>query len=100
MKLPYDFSARAARDIVEARGWYDRRGIALGDRFVDAVLAAVQSACDRPNTFPVAGPEVRAVRCKRFPFRVYFAVRNDRIDVLAVYHTARDPRLWDDPNRP
>lgn len=86
--------------MVEARGWYDRRGPGLGDRFVDAVLAAVQSACDRPKSFPAAASGVRAVRCKRFPFRVYYAVRNDRIDVLAVYHTARNPRLWNDPNRP
>jgi hypothetical protein len=39
------------------------------------------------------------VLCERFPYRVYFEAFDDRIDVLAVYHTARDDAAWDAPGR-
>ena len=83
-----------------ARDWYDGQSAGLGDQFIDAVVDAAQSACDAPNSFPTIGYGVRTVRCKRFPYRLYFKVRSDRVDVLAVYHTARNPSLWNDPKRP
>ena len=97
--LPYDLSERAVRDLAHAREWYDRVSVDLGNRFIDAVLPAVRSARERPHSCPVVRNGIRGIRCKRFPYRVYFDVADDRVVVLAVYHTARNPRLWDDPER-
>ncbi len=44
--LPYELTGRAWRDIANAREWYDRQRIDLGNRFVDEVLAAVRTARD------------------------------------------------------
>ena len=97
--LSYEFTDRAVRDLAEARDWYDRRGADLGDRFIDDVLVAIRAARESPVRYPVVENGVRAVRCKRFPYRVYFETHADRIDILAVYHTAREPRLWNDSDR-
>src|SRR5437870_13254132 len=98
--LSYEFTERAVRDMAHAREWYDRWSVDLGNRFIDAALVAIRSARERPTSYPVVEDGIRAVRCKRFPYRVYYQAHSDRIDVLAVYHTARDPRLWNDPDRP
>jgi plasmid stabilization system protein ParE len=36
----------------------------------------------------------RRALLKRFPYAVYFAVDNEIIVVLAVFHTSRDPESW------
>ena len=97
---PYRLSARAVGDIARARDWYDRLREGLGDRFLDTVLAAVRTARERPNSCPKVEDGIRVIRCKRFPYRVYFETLAARIEVLAVYHTARNERGWNAPNRP
>src|SRR5438105_4243706 len=99
MKRFPEYSQRADRDLVSARNWYDRQRSELGDRFLRAVEEAVATVCERPNSFPLSRRNIRSIMCKKFPYRVYFRVLEDRIHVLAVYHTARSPRRWDDPNR-
>ena len=97
---PYRLSDRAVSDITQARGWYDRLREGLGDRFVAAVHAAVQTARERPMSCPLVENGIRVIRCERFPYRVYFEVLTSRVEVLAVYHTARKTRHWNDPDRP
>jgi len=38
--------------------------------------------------------DVRAARLKQFRNIVYFIVLPDRVEVLAVLHSARDPSTW------
>jgi plasmid stabilization system protein ParE len=97
--LPYDLTERAVLDLEHARAWYDRGSVDLGNRFIDAVLAVIATAREHPDRFPVVRKGVRGARCRRFPYRVYYEPFADRIIVLAVYHTARDPRRWDDLER-
>ena len=63
------------------------------------MLDAVAVARERPESCPAVGGRTRAIRCRRFPYRVYFRVEPDRILILAVYHTAREPDRWDDGSR-
>ena len=93
--LPYELSDRAERDFRKAREYYDRDNVDLGNRFIDSVLMAIRVARERPTSFPRIRRNIHAVRCNVFPYRVYFQVLSDRIRVLAIYHTARNPKLWD-----
>jgi len=95
----YDLSRRAIRDISAARRWYDERGSRLGDRFLNAVLTAIGKAREYPLRPAEVLPGVRSIGCRRFPYRVYYVTLEDRIIIRAVYHSARDPDRWDDPDR-
>ena len=97
--LPYRFSARADQDLSSVRNWYDRIDVTLGDRVTNAIFEAVDWTRERPETFPEVAEGVRAARCRRFPYRIYFAVTTQGVNVLAIYHTARAPERWDDPDR-
>ena len=97
--LPYEFSERAERDLRNARVYYDRESVDLGNRFIDYVLLAIRAARERPESFPRIRRNVHTVRCNVFPYRIYFQGLPDRIRVLAIYHTARNPKLWDDEGR-
>ena len=99
MILDYDLTDRAVRDLRSGREWYDRFDLDHGNRFVDDVLVVIRAARERPTSFPIWRRDVRTARCKVFPYRVYFRVFNNRVVITAVYHTARNPKLWDDPDR-
>ncbi|HEV2292886.1 MAG TPA: type II toxin-antitoxin system RelE/ParE family toxin [Tepidisphaeraceae bacterium] len=95
--IDYDLSRRAVRDIELAQDWYDGKSIQL--EFFDDVLLSIRAARQHPLRYPEVEPGVRGVRCGRFPYRIYYEVRANKIMIRAVYHTSRDPKLWDDPNR-
>ena len=97
--LGYKVSERAERDMRNARHWYDQIGQTLGDRLLDAIYDVIRAARERPNSFPAIEEGIRVARCRRFPYRIYFAIADDVINVLAVYHTSRDPERWNDSQR-
>src|SRR5436190_15280889 len=96
---PFGLSRRADRDIESASDWYARVSARLALEFFEDVYQAIDVARERPTSCPETRRGVRRVLCKRFPYRVYFEINGERIDILAVYHTSRNEAAWDDPNR-
>ena len=48
---------------------------------------------DNPERFPKVRGEVRrAVVLRRFSFVIHFLIETERIVILSVFHTSRDPR--------
>jgi plasmid stabilization system protein ParE len=86
----------AEADLAEASGWYEEQKPGLGTEFV----AIVREALDRVLSVPRASrlmrrtPEVRRVFTRRFPYRVFYVLRNDAVVVFAVLHGARHDRHW------
>jgi toxin ParE1/3/4 len=87
-------SPEAEADLEEAKAWYDRQRTGLGDEF----MLCVEDALDRVLRMPLATApifeDVRRVLVRRFPYGVYYKVDADLIVVIAVYHTRRNPRGW------
>jgi len=86
----------AEADIVEAALWYDERATGLGlDLMREVGLASVR-AVENPLLFPHLRrrPEVRRVLVRRFPYRIFFMVREDAVVVFAVLHAVRHDRHW------
>jgi plasmid stabilization system protein ParE len=97
--MQLDLAERALLDIRQARSWYEEQGRGLGDRLYDDVLATVDKVLLNPQFFAEWKPGLRSARCRRFPYRVIYRIREDVVRVLAVYHLNRDPDRWDEPNR-
>jgi plasmid stabilization system protein ParE len=60
-------------------------------RAVDACLARIAR---QPEAYALQHKRVRRARLRRFPYGVYYTIREDGIDVLAVYHGRRRPRRF------
>ena len=90
----YNLSDIALTDLAAARDWYDEQGEDLGRQLMDDVFQAIRVARERPMSCPQVEDEIRSIRCDRFPYKVYFLPAKDVIEVLAVYHTSRDPTKW------
>lgn len=86
----------AEADITEAALWYDEREAGLGLELTLEVRAAIRRAVEGPlhHLLLRKRPEVRRILARRFPYRIFFIVRDDAIVVLAVIHAARHDRHW------
>lgn len=88
------FRKAARLEFDEAVTWYEGQRDGLGSEFVLEIDRAVQHACEAPKQFPTALRDVRQIRVTRFPYSIFFRLKNDRLVVLAVFHARRDPLVW------
>lgn len=95
MTLALRVRRRAELDVAEAYAWYESRAEGLGESFLGALDRCFDSIEHHPEAAPEASSRVRRARLRRFPYGVYYVVREDAIDVLAVYHSRRRPRPFE-----
>ena len=84
----------AEADALEAYQWYNEQLSGLGDDFLAEIDRALDTIQANPELPQKLYREFRRVLTRRFPYAVFYAVRDDRIIVFAILHMARDPRLW------
>lgn len=88
-------SRPAQRDIAVAKDWYaDQQVPNLDLRFLYELEAVFQYVEAYPAGYPVVHKDVRRANLSRFPYAVFYHLRDDRPYVLAVMHHARHPSLW------
>ncbi len=94
MSLPLEFHPAVRGEIDDAHDWYEQRRHGLGASFLDEVQRVLGEITANPALFGYAEADIREALLNRFPYAVYYRELADRIRVLAVYHTARDPSKW------
>ena len=58
---------------------------------IDAALTRIIS---NPNSFPIVYQNLRRVVVRRFPFALFYEVGAEEVQVMAVFHSRRDPEIW------
>jgi toxin ParE1/3/4 len=38
--------------------------------------------------------DIREALLTKFPFCLYYVIESDRIEIISVFHTSRDPQVW------
>jgi plasmid stabilization system protein ParE len=94
VSLRLEFQPAVRKEIGDAHNWYEQRQTGLGRDFLDEIERLLGRINANPTRYGFADGDVREGLLTRFPFAVYYRVLSDRIRVLAVYHTARDPSGW------
>ena len=88
------FRQQARREFDAAGDWYERERSGLGETFLAEVDQALRKIAGNPDSFPEVLKGVRKAVVRRFPYCLYFRVRGETIIVLAVFHSARNPTVW------
>ncbi|MDQ7782762.1 MAG: type II toxin-antitoxin system RelE/ParE family toxin [Desulfomonilaceae bacterium] len=86
----------AQAEFDEAFDWYERRKPGLGVDFVAHVQAVFDEIKTRPEMYATVFQDIRRATVRRFPYSVFYTVEPQRVVVLAVFHTKRDPTTWRD----
>lgn len=94
MTLAVLFRPEAGSDLCETRDWYERQQLGLGEAFANLVDETVNRIEAMPQMYAVVFRDVRRVKLRRFPYLIYYRVSSELIEVIAVLHGSRDPKLW------
>lgn len=94
MSRPCEFHPAVLDETDAGYLWYEQRQVGLGDAFLDELEQVLAQIAVNPARYGFAAQDIREGLLPRFPYAVYYRVLPDRIRVLAVFHTARHPSLW------
>ena len=94
MAFRLKFSARSLREIGEAREWYESQCSGLGSEFIAAIELQLRRLEQAPLLYAEVLPGIRRALLPRFPYGLFYALRDDLVHVLAVLHDACNPGRW------
>ena len=94
MSVPLHFRPAAQAEFDTAAVWYDGQRPGLGIDFVTEVQQVLDTIAGQPDRYPIVSGDVREAPVSRFPYCVYYRVKPNRVVILAVFHTSRDPSIW------
>jgi plasmid stabilization system protein ParE len=81
----------AEKEFDDSIAFYESQREGLGREFRATVEEYFQQIAGNPEWFPEVRGEVRRAVVRRFPFVIHFLVEKQRIVVLSVFHTSRNP---------
>ncbi|NLX25864.1 MAG: type II toxin-antitoxin system RelE/ParE family toxin [Lentisphaerae bacterium] len=81
-----------ARELADARDWYESRSDGLGEEFIRMAYAAFDELQEYPEKYEVVYAPFRRALLRRFPYSIYYHYAPDTITVYGVFHSSRDPQ--------
>jgi toxin ParE1/3/4 len=92
VSLPVVLSRDAERDFDSAADWYQHKA-GLGARFTKHLRDVFDRIARMPELHAIVHRDVRCARVRRFPYNIFYRVRGERIEVIAILHGHRDPTI-------
>lgn len=86
----------ASEELSLAAEWYENERAGLGADLLAEAARALREVASSPTRWPFV-PRSRAVRrflLSRFPYAVYYEIRDEQVRVLAFGRTSRRPGYW------
>jgi toxin ParE1/3/4 len=86
----------AEEELHQATLWYEARNRGLGVEFMGVVEAALERVAENPEAFAQwrMDPRYRRHVIRRFPYSIFYEIRPDHIEIVAVAHAKREPGYW------
>lgn len=94
MSFPVVLRRPAQAEFDQAIDWYEQQRAGLGADFTNRVQDVFDRIAASPEIHPTVYRDVRKALVRQFPYAVFYRFRVDRVVVLAVFHTKRNPRIW------
>jgi toxin ParE1/3/4 len=86
----------AERDLQDGLRWYRKRSDQAADRFLIEIDEALNRLLKDPERHRQVGPNVRAIRMERYPYKLIYRVIDETqtIKIYAAAHDKRRPDYW------
>jgi plasmid stabilization system protein ParE len=88
------FRREARTEFRDAARRYEQSRTGLGERFTAAVLETVDRIVAMPDRFAPLHGDCRRALVPHFPYAVFFRLVAGRVRIVSVFHTSRDPVVW------
>lgn len=84
--------ARSAEtDLLEAYVFYEEQQVGIGEYFLDSLFSDIDALALYAGIHPKPDGRLHRTLAKRFPFAIYYDVRNDIATVVAVLDCRQNP---------
>jgi plasmid stabilization system protein ParE len=93
-----EFHPEALAEFRAAAEYYETQQTGLGERFANAVEAAVAHIVAAPKSWRIIEDDIRRCLTKVFPYAVLYLIEHNHILVVAVMHCRREPGYWHNRN--
>ena len=93
MSLAVVLTDEAQAEFDEAVDWYHQRGGPAAE-FITRVRETLARIGQMPELHAMVRDDIRRASVRRFPYSIFYRVRADRVEVIAVFHNHRDPSGW------
>ena len=87
-------SPEAQEDIEFAAFWYELHKNGLGSEFILSIDAEINLISRNPLVYPKIYKHVRRAVINRFPYAIFYIVNNKIINILALIHQSRNPKIF------
>ncbi|HKI34859.1 MAG TPA: type II toxin-antitoxin system RelE/ParE family toxin [Gemmataceae bacterium] len=78
----------------DAVDWYEQRQAGLGAAFITRAREVLQRIAANPQIYATVYQDVREARVRQFPYTVVYREEQGEVVIIAVFHSARDPSVW------
>jgi len=90
------FKPEVYNDIKVAYDWYESQRIGLGEDFLLTLEESYSKITRTPKIYQLIYKIVRRKLLRRFPYGIFFVLRDDEIIIIAIMHTRRKPSDWNE----
>ena len=91
---PIVFRSEVYDDIKIAYDWYESQRRGLGEDFLLILEDSYAKISREPHGYQLIYKNIRRKLVNRFPYGIFFTLRDDSIIVVAIMHTKRNPTEW------
>jgi len=88
------YRAVAKDELQKAFYWYEEREPGLGSEFLRSIEGTMQLIRRHPKMFPIIHKNIRQAVVRRFPYSIFYLIEAKKIVILAIFHTSRNPSIW------
>jgi len=98
--MKYDLLIRqdAEEDILQAYQWYEKQRRRLGEDFIQCVEDTLYRIQNNPFQYSQVHKKIRRALISRFPYAIFYLIKNDSISIISVFHCRRNPQIWQKRN--
>jgi plasmid stabilization system protein ParE len=94
VSLPVVLRDEAQAEFDEAFDYYEGQRPGLGVDFAERVQRVFDQIAVNPQQHAVVFADIRKAVVTRFPYCVFYRADATRVEVIAVFHSRRDPSIW------
>ena len=84
----------AEGDLKEAYSYFEQCRTGLGADFILCVEDSLSKIARNPEQYPIVYKAFHRTLVRRFPYGIFYEVREDAVIVFAIMHCAREPKKW------
>lgn len=94
MRLPVVLRDEAQAEFDEAFDYWEDQRPGLGVDFAARVQQGFDRIAANPKMHALVFADIRKAVVTRFPYTIFYRSDDVRVEVIAVFHSRRDPSVW------